>query len=187
MLHVISLSGKTELLKCIDYFPKNRWARLSTFTYNGFICTNFRSQVQFQKRTRGKQQEYRPSLSSASLQQTGALLIRKVHMEAYVFLQGPMGSGAGHCLTCLTASGVASKTGGKMQLKSISRYVSALFLWPETFLQTLLETLLFCILHLIQFVSSFKQIWINVVALHHLLTDGYSAVNGCRQNKSPSS
>lgn len=25
IFHVISLLGKTELFKCIDYFPKNRW------------------------------------------------------------------------------------------------------------------------------------------------------------------
>ncbi len=34
------------------------------------------------------------------------------------------------------------------------------------------------------FVSSSEQIWRNV-ALHHLLTNGSSAVNGCRQNESP--
>ncbi len=35
-----------------------------------------------------------------------------------------------------------------------------------------------------QFVSlSIDQIWRNV-ALHHLLTSGSSAVNGCRQNES---
>ncbi len=33
------------------------------------------------------------------------------------------------------------------------------------------------------FVSSSEQIWRNV-ALHHLLTIGSSAVNGCRQNES---
>ncbi len=37
-----------------------------------------------------------------------------------------------------------------------------------------------------EFVSSSEQIWRNV-ALHHLLTDGPSAVNGCRQNESPNS
>ncbi len=31
-----------------------------------------------------------------------------------------------------------------------------------------------------KFVSPSEQIWINV-ALHHLLTIGFSAVNGCRQ------
>ncbi len=36
------------------------------------------------------------------------------------------------------------------------------------------------------FVSSLEQIWRNV-ALHHLLTNGSSAVNGCRQNESPNS
>ncbi len=35
-----------------------------------------------------------------------------------------------------------------------------------------------------EFVSSWEQIWRNV-ALHHLLTNGSSAVNGCRQNESP--
>ncbi len=35
-------------------------------------------------------------------------------------------------------------------------------------------------------VSSSEQIWINV-ALHHLLTNGSSAVDGCRQNESPNS
>ncbi len=35
-------------------------------------------------------------------------------------------------------------------------------------------------------VSLSEQIWINV-ALHHLLTNGSSAVNGCRQNESPNS
>ncbi len=37
-----------------------------------------------------------------------------------------------------------------------------------------------------EFVSSSEQIWRNV-ALHHLLTNGSSAVNGCRQNESPNS
>ncbi len=37
-----------------------------------------------------------------------------------------------------------------------------------------------------EFVSSSEQICINV-ALHHLLTNGSSAVNGCRQNESPNS
>ncbi len=34
------------------------------------------------------------------------------------------------------------------------------------------------------FFSSSEQIWKNL-ALHHLLTNGSSAVNGCRQNESP--
>ncbi len=37
-----------------------------------------------------------------------------------------------------------------------------------------------------EFVSSSEQIWRNV-ALHHLLTNGSSAVNGCRQNETPNS
>ncbi len=37
-----------------------------------------------------------------------------------------------------------------------------------------------------EFVSSFEQIWRNV-ALHRLFTNGSSAVNGCRQNESPTS
>ncbi len=37
-----------------------------------------------------------------------------------------------------------------------------------------------------EFVSSPEQIWRNV-ALHLLLTNGSSAVNGCRQNESPNS
>ncbi len=37
-----------------------------------------------------------------------------------------------------------------------------------------------------EFVLSPEQIWRNV-ALHHLLTNGSSAVNGCRQNESPNS
>ncbi len=37
-----------------------------------------------------------------------------------------------------------------------------------------------------EFVSLSEQIWRNV-ALHHLLTNGSSAVNGCRQNESPNS
>ncbi len=37
-----------------------------------------------------------------------------------------------------------------------------------------------------EFVSSSEQIWRNL-ALHHLLTIGSSAVNGCRQNESPNS
>ncbi len=37
-----------------------------------------------------------------------------------------------------------------------------------------------------EFVSSSEQNWKNV-ALHHLLTNGPSAVNGCRQNESPKS
>ncbi len=35
-----------------------------------------------------------------------------------------------------------------------------------------------------EFVASSEQIWINL-ALHHLLTWGSSAVNGCRQNQGP--
>ncbi len=35
-----------------------------------------------------------------------------------------------------------------------------------------------------EFVSSSEQIWRNLT-LHHLLTSGSSAVNGCRQNESP--
>ncbi len=38
----------------------------------------------------------------------------------------------------------------------------------------------------IQDVSSSEQIWRNV-ALHHCLSNGSSAVNGCRQNQSPNS
>ncbi len=34
------------------------------------------------------------------------------------------------------------------------------------------------------FVCSSEEIWRNV-AFHHLLTNGSSAVNGCRQNESP--
>ncbi len=34
-----------------------------------------------------------------------------------------------------------------------------------------------------EFVSSSKQIWISL-ALHHLLTNGFTAANGCRQNES---
>ncbi len=34
-----------------------------------------------------------------------------------------------------------------------------------------------------EFVYSWEQIWRNL-ALHHLLTNGSSAVNGCRQNES---
>ncbi len=37
-----------------------------------------------------------------------------------------------------------------------------------------------------EFVSSWEQFWRNV-ASHHLLTNGCSAVNGCRQNESPNS
>ncbi len=37
-----------------------------------------------------------------------------------------------------------------------------------------------------EFVSSSEQIWRNL-ALRHLLTNGSSAVNGCRQNESPNS
>ncbi len=37
-----------------------------------------------------------------------------------------------------------------------------------------------------EFVSSSEQIWINL-AFHHLLTNGSSAVNGCRQNESTNS
>ncbi len=37
-----------------------------------------------------------------------------------------------------------------------------------------------------EFISSSKQILRNL-ALHHLLTNGSSAVNGCRQNKSSNS
>ncbi len=37
-----------------------------------------------------------------------------------------------------------------------------------------------------EFVSSSEQIWRNL-ALHHLLTNEWSAVNGCRQNDSPNS
>ncbi len=34
-----------------------------------------------------------------------------------------------------------------------------------------------------EFISSSEQIWKNL-ALYHLLTNGSSAVNGCRQNES---
>ncbi len=37
-----------------------------------------------------------------------------------------------------------------------------------------------------EFVSSSEQIWRNV-ALHHLLSNGFSAVNGCRQIESQNS
>ncbi len=37
-----------------------------------------------------------------------------------------------------------------------------------------------------EFVSSLEQVWINL-ALHHLFTNGCSAVNGCRQNENPNS
>ncbi len=37
-----------------------------------------------------------------------------------------------------------------------------------------------------EFVASSEQIWRNV-SLHHLLTNGSSVVNGCRQNESPNS
>ncbi len=37
-----------------------------------------------------------------------------------------------------------------------------------------------------KFVSSSEKIWRNLVSLH-LLTNGSSAVNGCRQNESPNS
>ncbi len=37
-----------------------------------------------------------------------------------------------------------------------------------------------------EFVTSSEQIWKNL-ALHHLLTNGSSAVNGCHQNASPTS
>ncbi len=37
-----------------------------------------------------------------------------------------------------------------------------------------------------EFISLSEQIWRNL-ALHHLLTNGSSAVNGCRQNESPNS
>ncbi len=36
-----------------------------------------------------------------------------------------------------------------------------------------------------EFVSLSEQIWRDL-ALHHLLTNGSSEVNGCRQNESPS-
>ncbi len=42
------------------------------------------------------------------------------------------------------------------------------------------------ILDVDDFVSSLEQVWRNA-ALHHLLTSGCSAVNGCRQNESPNS
>ncbi len=37
-----------------------------------------------------------------------------------------------------------------------------------------------------ELVSSYESIWIYL-ALRHLLTNGSSAVNGCRQNESPNS
>ncbi len=40
--------------------------------------------------------------------------------------------------------------------------------------------------HVDEFVSSSEQIWRNL-SLHHLLINGSSAVNGCRQNESPNS
>ncbi len=36
-----------------------------------------------------------------------------------------------------------------------------------------------------EFVSSSEQTWRNLALVHHLLTNGYSAVNGCRQNECP--
>ncbi len=41
------------------------------------------------------------------------------------------------------------------------------------------------ILNVDEFVSSSEHFWRNI--LHHLLTNGSSAVNGCRQNESPNS
>ncbi len=41
--------------------------------------------------------------------------------------------------------------------------------------------------HADEFVSSLKEIWTKKIALHHLFTNGSSAVNGCRQNESPNS
>ncbi len=46
--------------------------------------------------------------------------------------------------------------------------------WKYTHLQAIRD----------EFVSSSEQIWRNL-EWHHLLTNGSSAVNGCRQNKSP--
>ncbi len=45
------------------------------------------------------------------------------------------------------------------------------------------QFILFDTIHVDEFVSSSKRIWINLV-LHHLLTSWSSAVNGYRQNES---
>ncbi len=48
--------------------------------------------------------------------------------------------------------------------------------WEYTYPQSIQEV--------VEFVSSSNQIYRNV-ALYHLLTNGSSSVNGCRQNESP--
>uniref|UniRef100_A0A9J7Z0Q3 Dpy-30 histone methyltransferase complex regulatory subunit n=1 Tax=Cyprinus carpio carpio TaxID=630221 RepID=A0A9J7Z0Q3_CYPCA len=68
-----------------------------------------------------------------------------------------------------------------------------LFFWggimiasKERFTQKLKCTYSQAIRDVDEFVSISKQIW-RILALHHLLTSGSSAVNGCRQNGSPNS
>ncbi len=60
----------------------------------------------------------------------------------------------------------------------------------ETLLKGIVQKLTFTQPQTIQdvdeFVSSLEQIWRNL-AFHHLLTNGSSTVNGCRQNESPNS
>ncbi len=57
----------------------------------------------------------------------------------------------------------------------------------ETKTQERLNFFIFIIFQYVYvFVSAREQIWRNV-ALRHLLTNGSSAVNGCRQNESPNS
>ncbi len=64
----------------------------------------------------------------------------------------------------------------------LNEYLS--YTCTKSFVEGIVQNLLFC--HIVEFVCSSDQIWRNV-ASHHLLTDGCSAVNGCRQNESPNS
>ncbi len=57
--------------------------------------------------------------------------------------------------------------------------------WNNTWVNKLWQNVPFWVNSCVnEFVSSSKQIWRNL-ALHHLLTNGFSAVNGCLQNGSP--
>ncbi len=62
---------------------------------------------------------------------------------------------------------------------NVSKLLQKFEFGVKYFLKSVLDTLLTFSLF-----ATLEQIWRNL-ALHHLLTNGSSAVNGCRQNKSP--
>ncbi len=68
------------------------------------------------------------------------------------------------------------------------QFITTLSLWCDLFMMCYYNILWYYFTHpqAIRWVSSWEQIWRNV-ALLHLLRNGLSAVNGCRQNESPNS